>query len=139
MNINWKPEETKFIEMEKLFLELGKRAISMNHYDFAEMTRGKGFTDKDWREFLSDSRVKEYIDKEFETIKAAELRKIVTDINSSKSVGQAQIINSLAKMLETKDAANEGPAFIYSYVPLSDEQKNADNVKELDHDPFIKP
>ena len=137
MNIDWRPEETKFIEMEKLFLELGKRAISMNHYDFAEMTRGKGFTDKDWREFLSDARVVEYINKEFEAIKSAELRKIVTDINSSKSVGQAQIINSLAKMLESKDTANEGPVFIYSYVPLSEEQKNADNVEVLDHDPFL--
>lgn len=137
MNIDWKPEETKFIEMEKLFLELGKRAISMNHYDFAEMTRGKGFTDKDWREFLSDPRVVEYINKEFEAIKSAELRKIVTDINSSKSVGQAQIINSLAKMLESKDTANEGPVFIYSYVPLSEEQKHADNVEVLDHDPFL--
>lgn len=137
MSINWKPEETKFIEMEKLFLELGKRAISMNHYDFAEMTRGKGYTDQDWREFLSDPRVVEYINKEFEAIKSAELRKIVTDINSSKSVGQAQIINSLAKMLESKDAANEGPAFIYTYVPLSEEQKNADNVEVLDHDPFL--
>lgn len=137
MNIAWKPDEDKFRGMEVIFLELGKRAISMNHYDFAELTRGKGLSTQDWKEFLSDARVKEYIDKEFEAIKGAELRKIITDINSSKSVGQAQIINSLAKMLENKDTTTEGPAFIYSYIPLSDEQKHADNIKELDHDPFL--
>lgn len=99
MNIEWGPDEEKFLLMEQIFVSLGKQSISMNHYDFTEASRGRGIPLSDWKEFLSDARVREYIDKEFITIRDAEFRKIISNINSSKSVGQAQIINSLAKML----------------------------------------
>ena len=137
MDIAWKPEEAKHATMEEIFLSLGKQAIAMNHYDFAAATRGHELTANDWKEFLSDNRVKAYIDTEFLAIRDAEFRKIISNINSSKSVGQAQIINSLAKMLDANaDDSKKGPAFIYMYVPLTASEKQADNTEVLEHDSF---
>lgn len=138
MNINWTDEERElFTQMEELFLALGKQAISMNHYDFANASRNTSLTAEDWKNFLSDNRVKAYIDSEFLAIRDAEFRKIISNINSSKSVGQAQIINSLAKMQDMNaDDGKSGPAFIYMYVPLTDQEKHADNVEVLDRDIF---
>ena len=139
MGIDWKEDERDLRDMAALFLKLGKRAISMNHYDLYQVCGNQYpmFTPDKWREFITDPRVSTYINSEFDAIKSAELRKIITDINSSKSVGQAQIINSLAKMLEGEDKRNTGPIFIYSYVPLTDEQAQASNVQTLSTDPFI--
>ena len=143
MGIEWTPADKskgkEFDLLEHYFLELGKEAISMNHYDLYKKC---SFTDMHltpmmWKQFLTDPHVVEYIASEFDAIKSSELRKIIMDINSSKSVGQAQIINSLSKMLEGSDKKKEGPAFVYMYVPLTDQQAQAPNVKVLEKDPFI--
>lgn len=140
MGISWGANEEKFKLMERLFLKLTSKAISMNHYDLWNEYRisNPELDISDWRSFLTDPRVSAFISSEFDAIKSAELRKIIADINSSRSVGQAQIINSLAKMLEEDDKkADSGPAFVYCYVPLNDQQKQAENVIELNTDPFI--
>lgn len=137
MHINWKPNEKTFKAMESLFISLGKDALHMNHYDFAAAFPNSSYNTQDWKEFLTDNRVIEYINSEFEAIKQTELRKIIIDIGDSRSVGQAQIINSLQKLMDGKDLKKEGPAYIYAYVPLDAEQMHADNVEVLDEDPFI--
>lgn len=136
MNIDWKPGEETFALMEQMFLGLGKKAISMNHYDFAEATRGQDLTAQDWKDFLSDPRVLAYTEKEFDAIRNAEFRKIIVDINSSRSIGQAQIINSLSKMMDDGQDTKSGPAFIYTYIPLTSNQEKLENVEVLDSDPF---
>ena len=140
MGIEWKAGEEKFKTMEELFLRLTNRAIAMNHYDLWNEFRVEHpeLDISDWRNFLMDTRVSDYIASEFDTIKLTELRKIIMDINNSRSVGQAQIVNSLIKILdEDEKKSDSGPAFVYCYVPLNDEQKQAENVIELDTDPFI--
>ena len=60
-------------------------------------------------------------------IRNASINEIIHKAPNSKSVGQAQLINALVKIDEA--AANKtGPVFIYSYVPLNEEQKYAPNV-----------
>ena len=62
---------------------------------------------------------------------------MVKDISISKSVGQAQLIGALNKQLKETQSAKEGPTFIYTYVPLSKEQEQAENIVILEEDPFI--
>ena len=60
-------------------------------------------------------------------IRNASINEIIHKAPNSKSVGQAQLINALVKIDEA--AANKtGPVFIYSYVPLNNEQKFAPNI-----------
>lgn len=140
MGIAWKRDEQNEKMMADFFCSLGKKAVSLSHYDLYDRSRLPlpGISIDMWKSFLMDPRVAEYINNEFEAIKSTELRKLIIDINNSKSVGQAQIINSLNKMLEdTTDKRNEGPAFVYCYVPLTADQMQAPNVKRLDSDPFL--
>jgi hypothetical protein len=120
------------------FKKLGRNALTMNHYDFAEVSK---VTDdpQDWKEFLQIEAVSEYITEEFNAIQDSELRKLILDINNSSSVGKAQLINALQKQLkEHADDKKTGPAFIYTYVPLNPEEQNAENVEVLKDDPFRK-
>lgn len=120
------------------FKTLGRKALTMNHYDFAEVSK---ITDnpQDWKEFLQIDSIAEYITEEFNAIQDSELRKLILDINNSSSVGKAQLINALQKQLkENANTEKTGPAFIYTYVPLNPMEANADNVEVLKDDPFRK-
>jgi hypothetical protein len=117
------------------FQALGIEALSLSHYDLVEIT-GYG-TPPLWKEFLTTREVAEWIKSEQNLIQTAELNKLVHGISKSHSVGQAQVLNTLAKLSEQK-TIKEGPVFIYTYVPLSPEQEQAENVNKLNIDPFIK-
>jgi hypothetical protein len=124
--------------MLKEFKSLGRNALIMNRYHFAEVSE---VTDnpQDWKDFLQIEPIAEYITEEFNAIQDSELRKLILDINNSSSVGKAQLINALQKQLkEHADDKKTGPAFIYTYVPLNPEEQNAENVEVLTDDPFRK-
>jgi len=125
-------------EMWKAFKALGKEALTMNHYDLAEATPVSDT--ETWKQWLRLPAVSKYIAEEFSAIQDSELRKLIMNISDSSSVGKAQLINSLSKLLDKSEGVDRsGPTYIYTYVPLAEEEKNADNVEELENDPFITP
>lgn len=132
------PKQTLHSTMLDEFKALGRKALTMNHYDFAEISKTTN-DPQDWKEFLQFEPVSEYITEEFNAIQDSELRKLILDINNSSSVGKAQLINALQKQLkEHADDKKTGPVFIYTYVPLNPNERNAENVEVLTNDPFRK-
>lgn len=121
-------------ELWEVYKTLGQDALALNHYDLAKLT------DVDpelWKDFLSAQDVKDWINTEFAIIRDSELKKMTKGISTSNSVGQAQLMNALAKQMET-GSGKSGPAFIYCYVPLNVEQASAPNLEVLEHDVFLK-
>lgn len=121
-------------ELWDYFKHLGKDALIMSHYDLEEATE---YTAELWKTFLNEPDVVSWIDSELAIIQDAELKKLVNNINTSNSVGKAQIINSLSKLSE-KSTNKEGPIFVYCYIPPNAEQLQAENVNVLKNDPFLK-
>ena len=117
--------KAQFEQCKKDFIQLGESALYLNHYQLAAQTHIKDPIL--WKLFLTDPRIADYISSEMNLIRTASINEIIHKAPNSKSVGQAQLINALVKIDET--AANKnGPVFIYSYVPLNEEQKYAPNV-----------
>ncbi len=133
MNIGWRADEALFVELEKAFLEIGRDALAMDHYDLASLS---GHTPLDWKAFITDNRVKKYITDEFKVIEQAELHKMISNSHSNKSIGNVQMVSTLSRRAEGNVIAKEGPAYIYTYVPLSTEQEQAANVVKLTEDIF---
>ena len=126
-------DEMQKEQLWEQFKALEAKAISMNHYDLARIT---AINDVQlWKMFLTDPEVSAYIDQEANILAQAGLRKLTSDVADSRSVGQAQLINAMGKVAETK-ATKEGPIFIYTYVPLTASQKKASNVAALERDVF---
>lgn len=126
-------DELQKEQMWQQFKALEAKAISMNHYDLARIT-----TIKDvqlWKEFLTDPEVSAYIDQESQILTQTELRKLASDVSDSRSVGQAQLINAMSKLTDNK-TIKEGPIFIYTYVPLTEAQEKATNIKKVNEDLF---
>jgi len=128
-------DDERYQQMWEIFKSLKESALIMNHYDLAENTAIKD--SQLWKEFLMDADVSEWRKSEFALLQEAELKKMLQGIGKSNSVGKAQLINVLSKLTET-NAIKDGPVFIYTYVPLSPQQAQADNVIILNKDPFLK-
>lgn len=121
------------IDKENMFIAfkiLGQEALAMNHYEL-EACSDSDYSAEEWKLFLSETDVQEFIKKEMDIIRASQMNKIVQESSDSKSVAKAQLLSALQKM-DTEDEKADGPIFIYCYVPLNDEQKNAPNVLEVD-------
>lgn len=104
-----------------------------NHWELAKDT---GISAPEWKQFLMLPAVAEYITQELNLLVENQRRAILKDLNKNqRSVGTAQILNALDKVISGGDTRS-GPAFIYTYVPLNEQERNAPNVVELNHDPF---
>ena len=127
------------IDYNKLFTEFKRHApesLKANHYDLPLVT-GIG-TPEDWKEFLMDPKVSDYIAQETTLLQDAEFRALLFGIsNNDTSVGKAQLINAMSN-LNTKDRKKDGPVVIYSYVPLNTQQQKATNIEINIKDIFIK-
>lgn len=119
----------QFDECWNIFTGLGEEGLYMNHYQLAQATTIEDAIQ--WKLFLTDPKVVDYISTEMNIIRNAAINDMVHKAPDSNSVGQSQLINALGK-LDEKATKKEGPVFIYSYVPLNNEQKYAPNVRTVD-------
>lgn len=118
-----------------IFTSLKEEGLYLSHYQLAEETEIKDAVM--WREFLIDPRVADYVATEMNLIRTAAINQMVAEAPKSRSVGQSQLINALQK-IEEQSTKKEGPAFIYCYVPLNVEQKQAPNVHICNSDGVVK-
>ena len=127
------------IPFETLFAAFKKHApdsLKANHYDLPLIT-GLGVPE-DWKTFLMEPKVCDYISQETALLQDAEFRALLFGIsNNDTSVGKAQLINAMSN-LNSKDRRKESPVVIYSYVPLNFQQKKAENVQINPNDIFEK-
>lgn len=131
IDLTWTNPKMK--ELQDIYNANLPKTLYLNHY---ELSATLGNSAIEWREFMLDPRVNDYIQQELRILKLSEMQKLVKDISTkSKSVGTAQMLTALSKSLDG-EKQQEGPAFIYMYVPLNEREQQADNVIELDEDPF---
>ena len=117
-----------------IFKKLGVDGLTMSHYDLAEATEIEN--PEIWKKFLLEQDVRNYIQTEVEILRTTEFHKMIKNVgDNQRSVGQAQLMSALDKMKQDSNR-KEGPVFIYTYVPLSSEQAQAENVQEAESDPF---
>lgn len=139
MNIQFKQTEEKLTQMQAVFNNIGPAvAMFMNHYELAMTPESHDLElePQDWKEFIMDSRVSEWLEEELKLHNEAQLRKLMKDsVSNQRSVGTAQMIKALQASIG-QDMSDDGPIFIYSYVPLNHQEAQAPNVREEDHDIF---
>ena len=120
--------KAQFNKCWEIFLDLGEDGLYMNHYQLAQNTEINDALL--WKSFLTDPQTVDYITTEMNIIRNAAINEMVHKAPNSNSVGQSQLINALGK-LDERSSKKEGPVFIYTYVPLNDEQKYAPNIRTL--------
>ena len=132
MNIQFDEYEIELQQMQEVFNDIGPDALYLTHHELAAATE---FNAMAWREFLTDSRVKDFLESELALMQQTSIRKMMKDIDQSRSTGQAQLLNTLIQQTN-QSKKKDGPIFIYSYIPLNEEETYAPNVQTLQSDPF---
>ena len=128
IDIKFKEHETILIELQDLFNGLGKEALFMTHYELAERT---GHSPIDWKHFLIDPRVAAAIAEEMAMLEKVKAAIMLNTVDTNKNTGQAQLLNTLLNRNKSSDK-KEGPVFIYTQVPLNDQERKAANVHIAD-------
>lgn len=101
-----------------------REALVMDQFDLADRTK---YSSAQWSQFLRDGRVAKFIEQETTVFRSAQMRKLIDQAASNdKSVGAAQMLNAMGK-LDSDDEA-EPTIFIYSHVPLTANECEADTV-----------
>lgn len=132
MNIQFEEHEIELEQLQEAFNDIGIDALFYTHHELANVTE---FSATDWKMFLTDPRVQDYLDLEVNLIQQTAVRKMLKDIDQSRSTGQAQLLNTLVNQ-SSNNKKKEGPVFIYTYIPLNKEEQHAPEVQIADSDPF---
>lgn len=130
IDIKFKEEETLLQELQDMFNSVGEEALYMTHYELAERT---GYSPISWKIFLMDARVAAFIAEEMEMLKKAKVSVMLKTVDSNKNTGQAQLLNTLLNQSKVSDK-KEGPVFIYTQIPLNDQEQHARNVVIINED-----
>lgn len=122
--------------MLKYFNEHEPDIFYKTHYEIAKAADCPVKFPQSWKMFLTEPQVAEYVSQEIRLLQQNEQRKILQDISGkSRSVGVAQTLTALNKTMENSNE-KEGATIVYCYVPLNDQEIQADNVVLLEKDPF---
>lgn len=128
INIEFKEDEKDFDRLQELFNEIGQEAIFMSHYELAERTDESPIL---WKAFLLDPRVSAFITEELDMLKKSKVAVMLNTVDTNRNTGQAQLLNTLLN--QTKDTdKKDGPVFIYTQIPLNEQEQHARNVVSLD-------
>lgn len=130
MDITFKENEKVFEDLQNLFNSIGQNAMFMSHYELAEMT---GESPISWKKFLMDPRVSAFIAEEMDMLKKSKVAVMLNTVDTNKNTGQAQLLNTLLNQTKTSDK-KEGPVFIYTQVPLNNQEEHARNVVKFNED-----
>lgn len=134
LDIDFKEKEMN--DLRDAFNELGSDALFLSHYELEQHT---DYSANAWRKFLLNEDVSSYINAELQLLRDTEMKKLMKDVSNKRGqVGTAQLITALDKVGIKTKTKDDGPVFIYTYVPLTESEQHADNVVMLDKDPFLR-
>lgn len=136
IHIDWGDEELQM--MHEFYDKREPSVFYMTHYELAQLDNAPTKNPTAWKQFITDPRVSEYISQELRLMQQVEVNKLLKGIaTKANNVGVGQTLNALLKMSETSEV-KDGPIFVYSYIPLSEQELNAPSVHILPNDPFRK-
>jgi uncharacterized protein YqcC (DUF446 family) len=125
-------EEPRLQELQHVFNQLDpEESIFMNHYQLSKET---GISAIEWKDFLLHPKVNAWFEQELTLYKQHQLKQMIKDATDDKrSVGAAQMMNSLTKALQdTRE--KEGPIIIYTHVPLTAAQRAGTTIETMELD-----
>ena len=106
--------------------------LRMTHYELAKLGDQK-FSIATWRDFLTNPKISEWYTKERDIIVRSKILKMLDEIDKTKSTAIASSLSALLK--QEQDNSKKGQSttkYIYSFIPLTEMEKKAPNVRILE-------
>lgn len=124
LDIDFEPEETDMIGMLDAYNKIGYDAFYKDHYALSAYS---DYSPIEWKKFLQDPRIAAFVAEETEILMKNKALTMLKTVDTNRNAGQAQLLSTLLNQTK-KEQTKEGPVFIYTYIPLNDNEKKARNV-----------
>lgn len=106
--------------------------IGWNYPDLYKHSKDKELTITDWKLFILDSRVRTWINDEIYLINKTKQVELLNRVGTDHSTATVQALTSLMKANEDEDnRIDDSKIFIYSFMPLTDQERRLNNVNYL--------
>ena len=130
------PSETDMIQCLEAYNKLYATHEDLLNWDIRKLTIETGISPVKWRNFLLDSRIQKWMaDEQFLKMqtKRNELLEKVGDNNSTATV---QALTTIMKATDDdSDRLEDNKVYIYSFMPLTNEEERLNNAQVLDSIP----
>lgn len=134
--------EKKFIKMLELYDNLCEKympdILEWDHiYLFRETKKeNPNLTVSDWKSFLLDSRIRNWINEEVSILVRSKQVQMISKLGEDRSTATVQAFSALMRSTE-EDLNNidDNKIFIYSFMPLSQEEKRLNYAQVLNSIP----
>ncbi len=140
IDIKFKKEEKILEDIQIEFNLLNEQfypdVLQWNHYELWQKS-GKMFTPEDWKRFRLHDKVDEWYTEEIILIAKQKQVKLLSTAGDRTSVADSQALNQVTSFLERNKQDNvEQVKFIYSFVPLNENEEKAENVRVIKNIPI---
>lgn len=142
ISINLGSSET---EMKKTLKEYNKlcskympEILKWTHLDLLQHSTDKSISLKNWRDFILDTRVKNWIKEELSIIIQSKQLELLNKVGDDRSTATVQALSAIMR-IDNEDDANridDNKIFIYSFMPLTDQERRLNNAQVLDSIPI---
>lgn len=139
IQLDFEGEKEKYHDMLDTWERLKRIKMNPGALSPEELHKhNENYSAKEWKEFLTDPQIMEMLNTDFVLAQKAKLWALVNDLGpDTKSTGIAQLITTLNNNLNKEiDKKQDGPAIIYTFVPLNKQEQQSPNVRMLKHNPF---
>lgn len=134
--------ETKFIKMLTLYDKLCESnmpdILEWDHvYLFRETKKeNPHLTVSDWKNFLLDARIKNWINEEVSILIRSKQLQMISKLGEDRSTATVQAFSALMRSTEEDlNKIDDNKIFIYSFMPLSNEEKRLNYAQILNSIP----
>ena len=140
ISLNLSEQEKKMkqtlIEYNNLCDEHMPEILKWSHIELFNASADKTLTILDWKSFLMDSRVQAWINDEIYLIMRSKTVSLLDKLGDDRSTATVQALTALMKSTtEEANKIDDGKIFIYSFMPLTNEERRLNNAQVLNSIP----
>ena len=136
MSLNLGASETEMIMMLNEYNTLCKKfypkIISWNYSDLFRNSLDPRIKLTDWKMFILDSRVRNWLNDEIYLMNKQKQVELLNKLGADHSTATVQALSTIIKANENEDdRIDDSKIYIYSFMPLTDQERRLNNVNIL--------
>ena len=142
ISVHISSSEKKFVRLltiyDKLCGEYMPDLLEWDHITLFKKTsrEHQGLTVNDWKNFLMDSRIRNWINEEINILVRSKQVQMISKLGEDRSTATVQAFSALMRSTEDDlNRADDNKIFIYSFMPLSKEEKRLNYAQILNSIP----
>lgn len=138
IRFNFRNSQTRLLEIEvefnKLFSKHYPELLEWGPFQMAK--HAPSVSVQEWKEFRLLNQVDQWYEEEMALLIKSKVMKMLNQAGDTQSTGVAQTLTQTLNYLErNKDVIQDPTVYIYSFIPLTEEEAQAPNVRIVENIP----